>query len=176
MIPEYFKNSLLKFKTQEYYDEKGVTQKDGKSVTLIVPDYKSIDFNKVYKLLSMCPESWFQWVKLQNHTNLEKLAFDLYGSANYWDILLIINGRMPLFEFPYDYDVIELIVDNMTDEYIKRTYKKEVSDKVRERIRLMFSDKVAEDNERYRYIKVINKAHLYDFIRLGYEYEIFSND
>lgn len=174
MIPDYFKNSILNFSTQEYVDKNGITQKSGSKTTLVVPDYKSIDFKKIKILLNMCPTSWFSWIKVANHTNLEKLSQDLYGSPNYWDIILLINGRMPLFEFPYDYDVVESIVDNMTDNYIKRVYKRSVSDKTRERIWQMFSDKVANDNERFRYLKVIGKTYLYNFIQKCHEFELLN--
>lgn len=176
MIPDYYKNSILKFKTLEYTDKKGVTRKDGSTVKITAPDYHSIDFKKVHIMLDMCPQEWFEYIKIQNHTNIEKLSQDLYGSPNYWDILIVINGRMPLFEFPYDYDVIELMVDEMVDNYVKKIYKRAVTDETRERIRQMFVDKVANDNEKYRFLKVIKPENIYNFIQLGFEYEIFNND
>ena len=174
MIPDYFKNSILNFKTQEYIDDSGATQKDGTSVKLIVPDYQSINFKKVRIILDMCPEEWFEWIKIANHTNIEKLSQDLYGSPNYWDIILIINGRLPLFEFPYDYDIVEIMVDNMVNKYVQKVYKKPVTDETRERIRKMFIKKVADDNENYRFLKVIKPMYIYKFIQLGYEYEVFE--
>ena len=170
----YFTNSIINFDEAEYTDDLGVSNIDGAKTTLIARDYHSVDFCKITEFLDACPSEWFKWTKIYNNTTLEKLSQDLYDSPNYWDVLLVVNRRMPLFEFPYDYDIVELIVDDMLDKYLNNVYKREMSTASQERLREVFLKRVTEDNEVSRYIRYVIPQNLYDFILAGREYGFFK--
>ena len=93
-----------------------------------VEDYFSIDFTKVQEYIDSCPSNWFDWHRLENNVNLEKVALDIYDDPDYWDVLLVINQRNPLFEFPFDYDSIVNMTEYKIENYVSDVYGKELSE------------------------------------------------
>lgn len=160
----YYKNKILNFEPKYVKDEQGLTQKEGKDKLLKISNYKSLDILKIKQFVKDCPSEWFAYVKVLNNTNIEKLSFDIYGSADFWDLLAIINDRSPLFEMPYDFDVIEKMTDKMVSDYEKYVYKKPLSDSAKERLRNKLASKIADNNENLRIVKYIKPTYVYEFL------------
>lgn len=170
---KYFGNKILNFDTKDVTDEDGKTQKDSSTKSFKVYDFNSLNIRKIRALMSVIPDSWIGYTKIQNNTNVEKLANDIYGNPDFWDILVILNNRNPLFEWPYDFDVIEHMTDSMITKYEKYVYKKKMSDSSKEKLRKQLYDKISEQNEQFRYIRYIFPENIYEFISLGKKYGVF---
>lgn len=161
---QYYKNKILNFEHKYVDDEQGLTQKEGKEKLLKVSNYKSLNILKIKQFIKDCPSEWFAYVKVLNNTNVEKLAYDIYGSADFWDLLVLINDRSPLFEMPYDFDVIERMTEKMVSDYEKYVYKKSLPEEARERLRNKLASKISDNYESLRVIKYIKPTYVYEFL------------
>ena len=157
----YLKNSIVNFdnRTVESYD---------------IEDYFSIDFNKVDDYVKSCPSDWFDWYQLEDNAKLEKVSLDVYGDADYWDILLVINKKLALFDMPYNYDTISHTVDYKVAEYIKEIYKKDLPSSAYNAMVKTLTNKFMTVNETFRIIKIVRPSKIQAFIQGGYEAGLFK--
>lgn len=178
----YLHNTLLIFdETIQIDDVSNIKENTSTNTTnaLNVPFYDRIKILKIKNLINTLGNSWFGYRQISNNVTLEKISYDLYGSSQYWDILLLINNRMPIFDMPYDYDVISEVGETMTADYEERIYRKKIPDTLlpngmttRELFIKSFEDEQTENNEKFRIIKYILETKLYEFINMCYEKDI----
>jgi hypothetical protein len=157
----YLKNSIINFDNRE-------------NTKYNFEDYFSIDFNKVSDYINSCPKDWFDWYQLQDNSKLEKVSLDIYGDADYWDILLVINKKLALFEMPYDYDAVMNMVDYKIAEYVKEVYKKDIPVNAYNAMLKKLKEKYIAENETYRVIKIVRPSKMQAFIQGGYEAGLFK--
>ncbi len=158
----YLKNSIINF--------------DNRTINgYSVEDYFTINFVKVNEYVLSCPTDWFDWYQLQDNDKLEKIALDIYGDADYWDILLIINKKNALFDMPYDYDTLLNMADYKTAAYEKDINKSKSLPSVT-RIAMVnaFKEKYISDNESFRIIKIVRPSKIQAFVQGGYELGLFK--
>ena len=177
----FLHNTLLNFDTIKVEDVSNIIKNTSTNTTnaLNVPLYNRIKILKIKSLIDTLSNDWFGYQQISNNTTLEKVSYDLYGSSQYWDILLLVNNRMPIFDMPYDYDVISEVGETMTRDYEQRIYRKDIPSTIlpngmttRELFIKSFEDIQTENNEKYRIIKYILETKLYDFINMCYEKDI----
>jgi predicted DNA-binding protein YlxM (UPF0122 family) len=157
----YLKNSIIDFTRQKVSDYN-------------ISDYNSISFNNIQDFIKELDNNMFSWHQLQNNSNLEKVALDIYGNADYWDILLIINRRNPLFEFPYDFDTLSSMATEKAEKYVNTVFGVDLSAAVLEKMTESYKEKNVVNNEIYRVIKIINPSRIQEFLQLGYEKGLFK--
>lgn len=177
----FLHNTLINFETIKVEDVSNIKENTSTNTTnaLNVPLYNRIKILKLKSLIETLGDDWFGYQQISNNTTLEKISYDLYGSSQYWDILLLVNNRMPIFDMPYDYDVISEVGETMTRDYEERIYRKDIPSTIlpngmttRELFIKTFEDIQTENNEKYRIIKYILETKLYDFINMCYEKDI----
>ena len=166
---KYLKNTLLNFDTINIDDVTNVTVSKTENSLNVTPslDISFYDRNKIQKIknvISSMNEAWFSYVLVPQNSTLEKISFDLYESKDYWDILLLVNERMPLFDMYYDYDIISEAGETTLQEYENKVYRKKILSDVRERLRVKMQENYEAENENLKIIKYIKKNYLYDFI------------
>lgn len=138
-----------------------------------VSDFTSVDLSEINTFVDNNPDL-FDWHQLQNNTNIEKVALDLYGDPDFWDILLVINNRQPLTELPYDFDVISNVVDQRIDDYIKEVYIEDLPVLTRETMYNQYLAKQEKLNDEWRVIKIVDPSKINDFMQKGYEEGYFK--
>lgn len=112
--------------------------------------------------------------RVQNDDKIERISYELYGTTDYWDILMMINSRDPLFGMPYNFDSISDNSTSFVDNYIQNNYNPAPLPSVTRinELKEEFLNKFDLDNEGKRYITVIKPSKMPDFIRqlriLGY--------
>lgn len=151
------KNTVLKFNTREEN-----IKIDG-DVFKNAPDY----FSKSIKLHELTKEfnDMLTIYKIQNNDKLERISYEIYGTTDYWDILLLLNNRDPLFEMPYDDDFIENSSTEFVNFYRNYVYfNSPLMQKRTDELYREFSEKFKENNEKYRYIKIVKPSKINDFI------------
>ena len=166
---KYLKNTLLNFDTINIDDVTNVTVSKTENSLNVTPslDISFYDRNKIQKIknvISSMNEAWFSYVLVPQNSTLEKVSYDLYESKDYWDILLLVNERMPLFDMYYDYDIISEAGETTLQEYENKVYRKKILSDVRERLRVKMQENYEAENENLKIIKYIKKNYLYDFI------------
>lgn len=168
----YLKNTLQNF------DRLTIKMDDieNKNVSEIysISDYTSLDKVKMNDFINSLDSTMFDWYQLQNNSNLEKVALDLYGNPDYWDILIVVNHRNPLFEFPYDYDTLTNIVESDIADYISNVYGKDLTNISYNALYENYKNKMVADAEIWRIIKIVKPSKIYEFIQRGYEAGVFQ--
>ena len=165
----YLKNTLLNFDHINIDDVENITTSKNESTLNVTPSldisfYDRIKIQKIKDVISSMNEAWFSYVIVPQNTTLEKISYDLYDSKDYWDILLLVNERMPLFDMYYDYDIISEAGETSLKEYEEKIYRKKILSEVRERLRLKMQENYEAENENLKIVKYIQKNYLYDFI------------
>lgn len=146
------KNSVLNYSTEEL-DE------------FIVSDYFSKDVG-VYSIFTTL-EPYLEVYKMSNSDKLERIAYELYGNTDYWDILLMINDRNPLFEMAYDYDILYTDATTTINQYANFIYSHAPLTSERSDVLLADLMQTKEDeNEAYRFIYIIKPTLLNDAISI----------
>ena len=145
------KNSVIKFDTEEVGD-------------YIVSDYfsKDIDISKFFSF----DESFIDVYKTETNDKLERISNELYGSPDYWDILLLLNNRDPLFDMTYNYDIVDSNVEKMIEKfnilYSHPPLDSNISSSLGEQIK----QKSEESNESLRNIYIIKPSRLSEVVLL----------
>lgn len=162
-------NSVIKF-------AKRVNIVNGEEV--VVPDYfsKKITKKRLYELIPDL-DNYLLPYTLKDNEKIEKIAFDMYGESDYWDLLVIINDLVPLLSMPYDTNVINDVMDEMSKTiFIKlfiETYNEDLTktdfydfDFAKENTMEQLLNAEAKKLEKNRIIKVISKNRFADVIRV----------
>lgn len=165
----YLKNTLLNFDHINIDDVENVTTSKNESTLNVTPSldisfYDRIKIQKIKDVISSMNEAWFSYVIVPQNTTLEKISYDLYDSKDYWDILLLVNERMPIFDMYYDYDIISEAGETSLKEYEEKIYRKKILSEVRERLRVKMQENYEAENENLKIVKYIQKNYIYDFI------------
>ena len=166
---KYLKNTLLNFDTINIDDVTNVTVSKTENSLNVTPtlNIQFYDRNKIQKIkdvISTMNDAWFSYVLVPQNSTLEKISYDLYESKDYWDILLLVNERMPIFDMYCDYDIISEAGETALKEYEEKIYRKKILSEVRERLRLKMQENYEAENENLKIVKYIQKNYLYDFI------------
>lgn len=149
-------NVLLKFSNFEYTDE---------SKDIDIPNYNSIDLREIKEYIGSLGDEYFEWVKNNEGDTIEKIVHDYYHNDDYYDLILMINGRDMLFDMPYSYDIILNAIATDLQNYGYKVYgsiKQSLSDKASK----LLSDKLDNDystkNQIFLYLKVIKIQYIND--------------
>ena len=137
----------------------------------IVPDYfsKKID---LYNLIQEFSEAgtlgyYLATYKIADDDKLERISYSIYGTTDYWDILLQINDRNPLFQMPYNLDTTFEIAESMWNNYSDNIYFQSPLDSnllqslIDEEI-----ERLKEKNEFYRFIYIIKTSKMNEFLKI----------
>lgn len=131
-------------------------------------DYKYVDYFelKYNKIKDTIPDKYLEYYTLVDNSKLEKVSFDLYGTTVYWDLISAINNMDPLFDMPYDFDVVSDLSQEIVDNYLLWTFKGTISDEHREMLYENIRSKEESRKETFRSIKVVKPIHLQTVIKL----------
>lgn len=147
------KNTVLKFDYEEL-DE------------FIVSDYfsKKVD---VYSLIDQIKD-YVSAYKISDNDKLERISYELYGTTDYWDILLLLNGRNPLVDFPYDYDAVYDSSKTFVNKYMYYVYSNAplIVGKVADDLYKEFLQLNIDRNEINRYMFIVKPNKIGDFIKV----------
>lgn len=146
------KNSTIKY-------DKRITE------NYTVEDYTSKDFRKIYNMPETKSTDWVEYITLNDGQTIEQVSQILYDNPDYWDILMLINGRDPLFDMPYNFDVLSNLAEAQISKYALEysgVYKQETFNQ-------LAVEKLAQlenRNEELRTLKVVKPSKINDFIKL----------
>jgi len=160
-MAKYLTNTILKFNTITI----GET---------VVNDYSSLDFVGIKRFVNSSPAIWFDWYKLENNDNLERVSLDIYSTADYWDILLVINGMNPLYDIPVDFDTVIGNVDYLVNEYETRVYKNNLLPGVRQTLADSLFKVASGKVESDRVIRIVKPGYVHDFLKAGTAAGVFN--
>lgn len=134
-------------------------------------DYEFVEdyFTKNITLYTFLSSYTSDIIKYRTHPNdnIERISNDLYGTPNYWDILLLINKFDPLFSTVMNDDSLIERVDTEVENYIKNVYfGNNVDEKTREKLRSDILKNYITQNDDRRTINVIRPSSMNRIITL----------
>jgi len=151
-------NTLLQYEMEEL-DEFIVSNYFSKKIDLytILDEFKSKGEINIY----------FSIYQIMENDKLERISYDIYGTSNYWDLLLALNDKSPLFDIPYDLDTIQSQASEIWNTYSEKIYFQAplepliLSNLIESEI-----EKIKTINENHRYIFIIKPSKLYEFLKI----------
>jgi hypothetical protein len=156
-MANYFNQTILNYTTQTIQD-------DG----TIVMDYKSIDkMNFMNYAFIVCDQTFFAYKYLKENDNLQKVSLDLYGTSNYWDILLLLNEYNPLLDTVFDYDTIMSSSEDLSNSYNSEFFNNNLSNKVLTQMQNSYSENLKTINENNRILRYVKPENISEFISNG---------
>jgi len=146
------KNTILNYSLEELDD-------------FFVRDYFSKDV-KISDLFYTLGD-YIDTYQMTNNDKLERISLQLYGTTDYWDILLLLNSRNPLFEMAYDYDLLVNFATNRSNYYKKTEYSHAPLNIARTAVlHSAILDAVVAENEDFRTLYIIKPPKMGTFLSL----------
>ena len=172
----YLQNTLVaNFDVVEIDDITNIYTGNEKTGSLNIYNYDFVRLKEIRDFFTLIPDAWIGYTTITNNTNFEKLAYDIYGNMHYWDIILMLNNRLPLFDNSYDYDILISMTDSALDDYEQNVIKRVMSDAERQEFNTMYLDKLSEQNENNRVVKYIYPEKMSEVIIKMRELDLLSS-
>jgi len=156
----YLKNTITKFNKRLI---------EGKNVN----DYFSINFQEIDEYVKTRPNDWFDYYQLEDDDTLENVALNIYGDADFWDIILIINRKNALYDMPFNFDGIVSSAEYKFDNFVEYSGLT-VSISTKNKMLKAYEEKYSKDNEIFRTIKIVKPSKIQTFLQGGYEAGYFK--
>jgi hypothetical protein len=153
----YLKNSVLNFTNRVIENTS-------------IEDYFTFNAKHIHEFIDTCTKDYFDYYQMQDDDKIERIALELYENPNYWDILLMINGRDALFDMPYNFGTLyEISLSNVNKYAEKFSGLSALPADHIEYMRVTYEEDIREKNEINRVLKIVKPEHMQDFIREAYE-------
>jgi len=160
-MPTYMKNTVL------IYDEIVSDQYQHM-------DYTSRNFTKLVTQIKDLPSNLFEWYQMKDNDKMERVSYELYGTTDYWDLLILINDLDALFGMPYSYDIYHTAANETVNKYIANSKSMILPDTHIQYMHDAYEDHYAAQNERGRTIKIVKPSKLQEFLRKCYDLGYFK--
>jgi len=128
-------------------------------------DYTSKKISNIRNMKELNDTNWIEYIELYDNQTVEQISYILYKSPDYWDLLLIINNKDPLFDMSYNFDILEKISEDRVQKYLdgySGVYETDTYNRLKTLV-LADEEKINEYNRQF---KIIKPERLYDFINL----------
>ena len=133
-------------------------------------DYTEKDIKAISKLAELESDTYIDYYIMQDDEKIETISYELYGTTDYWDILMIINNRDPLFDMSYNFDLLSDSTKINVDNYLNNIYNGPNIENVNldyyNEFVDSYKDEVLEKNEVLRTLKIILPSKIMDFIKI----------
>ena len=148
------KNTILNFEKEEVDN-------------FIVSDYFSKNINLYSIITDNIKLEFFTLYKIMDNDKIERISYELYGTTDYWDLLLLINDREAFCGMTYDFETCTSNVESYIDKYEFEIYSNEdISDERKTELLDEFYEKYKLRNEMNRYLHIIKPSKMQDFLKL----------
>jgi|SaaInl8_200m_RNA_FD_contig_21_2030988_length_1509_multi_5_in_0_out_0_2 hypothetical protein len=139
-----------------------------------IEDYTSIYFGNMKKYVSECDGDFFDWHFSVDDDKMERISYELYGSEHYWDILVLINSRDPLFDMPYNGDTVLSMSEDKTEEYRSGVFKNSFTTEHTAYMTEEYNKIISERNESFRALRIVKPNKFQEFMKEAYAVGCFK--
>lgn len=148
------KNSILNFEKEEVNN-------------FIVSDYFSKNINLYSIITDTIKNEYFSIYRIMDNDKIERISYELYGTTDYWDLLLLINDRNALDGMTYDFETCSSAVESYINKYEFEIYSnKDFSTQRRDELIQEFDEKYKLRSEANRYLFIVNPSKMQDFLKI----------
>ena len=137
----------------------------------IVSDYTSKKID-LYNILQEMKDNnrlneFFEVYRIMDDDKLERISYAVYGTTDYWDILLQLNDRNPLFELPYNLDTTFEKAEAFWDYYANSIYfQAPLDNNLMQELIDAEIEIMKEKNEIYRFIYIVKTSKMNEFLKI----------
>jgi len=122
-------------------------------------------------LLPKIPEKflgkdYILYKKIEDDSLLEKISYDIYGTTDFWDILMVLNGITRTNQLPTKYDTIQEYAEYDYQNWLEKMYKIlniEVDVYKEAKYQEILNDYM-EKNEKFRNFKYISPTDMSELL------------
>lgn len=97
--------------------------------------------------------------QVSNDERIEVASFNIYESANYWDLLLLINNIRDWRELPVNQDKLDKKLNEVYSEWLE-VFGKFKSEPAKEEKYKELEEAIFLENEKYRNIRYVKKEKI----------------
>ena len=137
----------------------------------IYKDYTSRNYKTILNIPEIYDTEYVDFVTINVNQTMEQVSYNLYGSADYWDILVLINDRDPLFDMPYDFDILTTLAQAKIDKY-RENYSGVFNQVTMDSLQANLLTKLEAESDSFRTIKIIRSNKLASFLKIYRETNI----
>lgn len=157
----YLKNSIVDFTNRQIEQ-------------YIIEDYFTFDTRKVSEFIASCDadkrREYFDWYQVQDDDKLERIAYELYKNEDYWDILLVINARDPLYDMPFNFNTLAEFGEQKAIRYAEKINNQyDLPQEHIDYMQAVYQNEYEEQNEALRPLRIVKPEKLQEFIREAYD-------
>jgi len=134
-----------------------------------VQDYTAKSMIDIRSYINELSSDYFSYYEIKENDTLERISYELYGTPDYWDIILLINDQSPLKDTPYSYDAISLIAEQDVQDFESEIYKNTIPINERELIIADYIKTRQADSESKRIIRVMKQSKISIFLQELFE-------
>jgi len=127
--------------------------------------YIANDYTSILTLPELQDTTYIEYVQLDENQTIEQVSYALYGTPDYWDILVLINNRDPLFDMVYSFDIVDGIAGDKVLNYLSNysgVYKADTFN----RLKTITLADLETKNDNLRTLKIIKPVKMFDFIKI----------
>jgi hypothetical protein len=125
---------------------------------------------KVYDIPEASDLTFITYIQIIQNQTIESIAYDLYGSTKYWDLLVLLNNRDPLFDMFYSDILMTDFSDEIINSYESNVYKSVIPSKEREELSEFWLEQITTSNDNNRVLKIIKPFKLNEFLVIMKQY------
>jgi hypothetical protein len=156
------KNTILNYDREEVEMDLDGNIND---VVASVPDYFSKDIN-VFEIFDDVSDM-LDVYQCDDDDKIERISYELYGTTDYWDLLLLLNDKNPLSQLPYNESVLQQSTEAHINLYKNYIYSHAPLLQTRTNELLAeFLQQDKENNEKFRFLYIIKPTKINDFIKI----------
>ena len=107
-------------------------------------------------------DEFIKTIQVDEDEKIENLSFKLYGTTDYWDMLIILNGMKSMIELPVNYDKVVERAKNKFNKWLKIFSKLKTQEQKDQKYEEFLNLEV-DLNEKYRNLKYIDRNMISKF-------------
>ena len=134
-----------------------------------VADYTSKKFSEFDDYVKDLADDFFDHYQMKDDDKIERISLELYGTPDYWDVLLLLNKRIPMFEFALGFDTLSDLTDSKIQKYIDVVYKTGLSNLAKNEMNDDYLNEFLDNNEKFRVLKIVRPSRMFEFLQGGFE-------
>ena len=131
-----------------------------------ISDYTELNVKKILQIPESNSTDYLDIYSLSDDETIENVSYKLYGDEKYWDLLLILNSKDPLFDMCYSINTLQEESFKLVKDYEVNIYRSALpQERFLELQGEIFTDLYIK-NEYNRKLKIIKTGKLADYIRI----------
>ena len=124
------------------------------NIEFLIRDYTNLV--SIQKILDKYKE-YIQIYQVLEDERLDTISYKLYGTTDYWDMLVLLNDLKCMTDLPVNYDKVENRARQKHEDWTKIFGKQKTKEQIASKYEEFLEQEIA-NNEKYRNFKYIDSS------------------